>query len=110
MTRIDSMVMANPNKGVIEDRKKKQGYSIKEIKTVLTRLKLLIFAYEYLKGVDRQVIYFDYPRYSVVWYIVRYLDNDLCVVLDVIYLHLQCKVPFDILDSRSANPDLFLFR
>lgn len=69
MTRIDSMVVANPNRDVIEDRRKKQGYSIKEIKTVLTRMKLLIFCYEFLKTVDRQVVYFDYPRYSVAWYI-----------------------------------------
>ena len=71
MTRIDSMVVANPNRDIIEDRRTKQGYTLKEIKTVLTRMKLLIFAYEFLKTVDRQVVYFDYPRYSLAWYIVR---------------------------------------
>ena len=70
MTRIDSMVVANPNRDIIEDRRKKQGYSLKEIKTVLTRMKLLIFCYEFLKGIDKPVVYFDYPRYSVAWYIV----------------------------------------
>lgn len=63
------MIVPNPNKDVIEDRRIKQGYSLKEIKTVMTRMKLLIFLYEYLKNVDRHVVYFDFPRYSLFWYL-----------------------------------------
>lgn len=70
MTRFDSMVVLNPNRDIIEDRRKKQGYTLKEIKTVMTRMRLLIFCYEWLKTIDREVVYFDYPRYSFLWYLV----------------------------------------
>ena len=72
MTRIDSMVVANPNRDITEDRKKKNGYSVKEIKTVMARMKLLIYCYNSVKKIDREVIYFDYPRFSVFWYFVSY--------------------------------------
>ena len=81
MTRIDSMIAFNPNKGVIEDRKKKQGYNLKEITTVLTRMKLIIFFYEFMKDVDRPVIYYDYPRWSICWYVVSlfaFTINNIC--------------------------------
>lgn len=48
MTRVDSMIIFNPNKDVIEDRKRKGGYSIKEISTVMTRTKLIIYLFIYL--------------------------------------------------------------
>jgi hypothetical protein len=70
MTRIDSMIVFNPNRDVVEDRRKKSGYSFKEISTVMTRTKLLIFLMEYLRDIDRPVIYFDYPRFSLFWFIV----------------------------------------
>lgn len=53
MTRIDSMVVANPNRDITEDRKKKNGYSVKEIKTVMARMKLLIYCYNSCKKIDR---------------------------------------------------------
>ena len=81
MTRIDSMIVFNPNRDIVEDRKQKSGYSLKEISTVLTRLKLIIFFSEFLRDCDRPVIYFDFPRYSVVWYLFlvcfTYLFNPL---------------------------------
>jgi len=70
MTRIDSMIVFNPNRDIVEDRRKKSGYSFKEISTVMTRTKLIIFLMEYLKDIDRPVIYFDYPRYSLFWFLV----------------------------------------
>ncbi len=70
MTRFDSMIVYNPNRDIIEDRRKKIGYSFKEISTVMTRSKLIIFLLEYMKDIDRPVIYFDYPRYSLLWLIV----------------------------------------
>jgi len=69
MTRIDSMIVFNPNRDIVEDRRKKSGYSFKEISTVMTRTKLIIFLMEYLKDIDRPVIYFDYPRYSLFWFL-----------------------------------------
>jgi hypothetical protein len=71
MTRIDSLVIPNPNREIVEDRKKKQSYGVKDIKTVLNRMKLIIFWYDYIKGIDKPVVYYDYPRYSVCWYLVR---------------------------------------
>ena len=70
MTRVDSMIVYNPNRDIVEDRKKKSGYNVKEIITVMTRSKLLIFLLEYLRDIDRPVIYFDYPRFSYLWLFV----------------------------------------
>ena len=70
MTRIDSVVIFNPNKDIVEDRKIKQGLSIKEISTILTRAKLLIFLFKFLQGIDRPVIYHDYPRFTYFVYFV----------------------------------------
>lgn len=110
MTRIDSMVVANPNRDIIEDRRKKQGYSLKEIKTVLTRMKLLIFCYEFLKGIDKPVVYFDYPRYSVAWYIVRRFQGDCMIVSDASHILIPATIPPNISTTGSIDPCLFLFR
>ena len=75
MTRIDSLVIPNPNREVVEDRKKKQSYGVKDIKTELNRMKLIIFWYDYIKGIDKPVVYYDDPRYSVCWYLVRSLHS-----------------------------------
>lgn len=48
MTRIDSYIISNPNRDIIEDRKRKNGLSFKEISTVMTRTKLLIILLTYL--------------------------------------------------------------
>eukprot|EP00347_Sterkiella_histriomuscorum_P021039 403335495 len=69
MTRLDSMIVFNPNRDIVEDRRKKQGYSFKEISTVMTRTKLIIFLFEWLRDIDRPVLYFDYPRYSWLWFL-----------------------------------------
>jgi len=73
MTRIDSMVMPNPNRDIVENRKKKESYGIKDIKTVLNRMKLIIYWYQYIKTIDKPIVYYDYPRYSIFWYIVSCL-------------------------------------
>jgi hypothetical protein len=70
LTRADSMFIYNPNRDIVEDRKSKQTYSFKDINTVMTRSKLLIYLLLYLKAVDRPIVYFDYPRYSKFWYLV----------------------------------------
>ncbi|CDW85589.1 UNKNOWN [Stylonychia lemnae] len=69
MTRIDSMIVFNPNRDIVEDRRKKSGYGFKEISTVMTRTKLIIFLFEYLRDIDRPVLYFDYPRFSILWFV-----------------------------------------
>jgi hypothetical protein len=80
MTRIDSMIVFNPNRDIVEDRRKKSGFSFKEISTVMTRSKVIIFLLIYIQNIDRPVIYFDYPRYSLMWYLVSLnltLNNQL---------------------------------
>ena len=72
LTRVDSMVIVNPNRDIIEDRKVKIGLSFKEISTIMTRIKLIIFLIEFLKDIDKPVFYYNYPRYSVFVYFVRY--------------------------------------
>jgi hypothetical protein len=34
-------------------------------------MKLIIFWYDYINGIDKPIVYYDYPRYSVCWYLVR---------------------------------------
>ena len=70
LTRVDSMVIVNPNRDIIEDRKVKIGLSFKEIATIMTRIKLIIFLIEFLKDIDKPVFYYNYPRYSVFVYFV----------------------------------------
>ena len=67
MTRIDSMIIFNPNKDITEDRKHKSGYSLKEISTVMTRSRLVIALFIYIKNIDTPVLHFDYPRFSKFW-------------------------------------------
>lgn len=103
MTRIDAMIVANPNRDVIEDRKIKQGYSLKEIRTVMTRVKLLIFCYEWLKLIDRTVVYYDFPRYSIAWYIVSNTPtHSIPLVPHVFHILLRAIVHLDIRASRGA--------
>ncbi len=92
MTRIDSMVMPNPNRDIVENRKKKESYGIKDIKTVLNRMKLIIYWYQYIKTIDKPIVYYDYPRYSIFWYIVSILLLIL-IVLDGFCLPVQSEVP-----------------
>jgi len=42
MTRIDAMIVYNPNREITEDRPYPEDYSMKEYNTVLTRTKLVI--------------------------------------------------------------------
>jgi hypothetical protein len=42
MTRIDAMIVYNPNRDITEDRPYPEDYSMKEYNTVLTRTKLVI--------------------------------------------------------------------
>jgi hypothetical protein len=71
LTRLDSMIVYNPNRDIVEDRKYKSSLSFKDINTVMTRSKLLIYLIIYLKAVDRHILYFDYPRYSRYWFSVN---------------------------------------
>lgn len=58
----------------------------------MMRIKLIIFMWEYVKDLDRPVLYFDYPRYSMLWYLVRKINYyntgivpcDICVLLQSI--------------------------
>ena len=73
LTRVDSMIIINPNRDIVEDRKIKIGLSLKEISTIMTRIKLIIFLIEFLKDIDKPVFYFNYPRYSVFVYFVIFI-------------------------------------
>lgn len=64
MTRLDSSIMYNPNRNIVEDRKYLESYNYNQISLVLTRTKLLITMFEYLINADAFVFYFYYPRFS----------------------------------------------
>lgn len=75
MTRIDSYPVRNPNREIVEDRRQKTNYSIKDISVVMTRSKLVILMFEVLKKIDAPIWHFDYPRVSIAWYIALQLIN-----------------------------------
>ena len=75
LTRVDSMIIVNPNRDIVEDRKIKIGLSFKEISTIMTRVKLIIFLIEFLRDIDKPVFYFNYPRYSIFFYFVSLTSN-----------------------------------
>ena len=64
MTRLDSMVVHNPNRDIVEDRKNITDYSIQQVQTTLTRTRLVIGMLEYVLSCDTFVFYFYYPRFS----------------------------------------------
>ena len=64
MTRLDSSIMYNPNRNIVEDRPFNDDYSFKEVSTVLTRTKLVITFLENIINADMFVFYFYYPRFS----------------------------------------------
>lgn len=64
MTRLDSSIVYNPNRMIMEDRPWNDDYSFKEVSTVLTRLKLVITLLENIINADMFVFYFYYPRFS----------------------------------------------
>jgi hypothetical protein len=108
MTRIDSLVIPNPNREIVEDRKKKSSYGIKDIKTVMNRMKLIIFFYDYIKAIDKPIVYYDYPRYSLFWYLVS-LFKYHSLVFDVVCLSIQPELSLNLYDPRMAPPGLLAF-
>jgi len=112
MTRIDSMIVFNPNRDIVEDRKKKSGYGFKEISTVMTRTKLIIFLFEYLRDIDRPVLYFDYPRFSILWFVVIILScfNSFFLVFRNIHLLFQPILFAYLLDDICVCTYKFILR
>ena len=64
MTTHRSILVANPNKGIVEDRKQKENYSFKDMNHVLARAKLLIFYWEWFINIDTFIYQFHYPKFS----------------------------------------------
>lgn len=52
MTTHRTILVENPNKGIVEDRKQKENYNFKEIYQVLARAKLLIFYWDWFINID----------------------------------------------------------
>lgn len=81
MTRLDSSIVYNPNRMIVEDRPWNEDYSFKEVSTVLTRLKLVITMLENIINADMFVFYFYYPRFSYSCWIfgqllIYFFDSD----------------------------------
>jgi hypothetical protein len=76
-------------------------------------MKLIIYWYEYIKTIDKPIVYYDYPRYSVFWYIVSVAYQGyitVYIVLNGIHLSVQFKVFADLYDSGLAHSRFLLFR
>lgn len=66
MTTHRSILVENPNKGIIEDRKQKESYTFKEMNQVLARAKLVIFYWEWFINIDTFIYQFHYPKFSCI--------------------------------------------
>mmetsp|Transcript_33873 Transcript_33873/g.32964 ORF Transcript_33873/g.32964 Transcript_33873/m.32964 type:complete len:154 (-) Transcript_33873:864-1325(-) len=116
MTRVDSMFIFNPNRDIVEDRKYKTMYGFKEINTVMTRLKLLIYLILYLKGIDRPVLYFDYPRHSYLWCVflisLTYFFNPNYLLTYLLFLGIIILSSNSTFWQQTVTPHInyFLFR
>jgi len=58
MTRLDSSIVYNPNRMIVEDRPWNDDYSFKDVSTVLTRMRLVITFLENVINADMFVFYF----------------------------------------------------
>ena len=70
MTSKRAMLVRNPNKGIIEDRKVKENHSWKEIGLVLNRTKMVLFYFEWFLQLDLYIFQFHYPRFSYLAYLI----------------------------------------
>lgn len=52
LTRIESILANNPNRDIVEDRKQKESFSIKDVSNVLARTKMVLFYVEWFLEVD----------------------------------------------------------
>lgn len=74
MTTHRSILVENPNKGIIEDRKQKESYTFKEMNQVLARAKLVIFYWEWFINIDTFIYQFHYPKFSyIAWALILFL-------------------------------------
>ena len=91
MTRLDSSIVYNPNRNIVEDRPYIENYSFNQVSLVLTRTKLAITWLETLINADTLVFHYYYPRFSdacwvgiqafIYFYDSRYLLTYLVLLL-----------------------------
>lgn len=67
------MLVQNPNREIIEDRRIKDSFSIKDVSSVLNRTKMVLFYVEWFLEIDTFVHQFVYPRFSKVVYVALLL-------------------------------------
>ena len=73
MTRIESMFVLNPNKGIIEDRVYKDNYQLGDVRHVLARIKKMLYYGRELIKLDTFIHQFEYPMFSKVCYVALML-------------------------------------
>jgi len=103
MTRLDSMIVYNPNRDIMEDRPAISDYSIKQMSGVLTRTRLLLSMLEFIISSDNFIFYFYYPRFSYFMWIMfqliiyffnaQYLLTYILILL--IFMVLQFSAPWE---------------
>lgn len=101
MTRIESIISVNPNRDIIEDRRQKESFSIKDISSVLARTKMFFFYFEWFLEVDTFIHQFVFPRFSkfcYFWLLVFIYSFDPQYLLSYIIM-----VLFIIIFSNSKN-------
>lgn len=110
MTRLDAMIVYNPNRDIVEDRKYITDYSIDQVQTTLTRTRLVIAMIDYIVTCDTFVFYFYYPRFSKTCWVfmhifIHYFEMRLLisyVIIAFIWLVLAWSEPWE----RNISPFL----
>ena len=90
--------MRNPNHDIIEERPLKEAYSVEQIKTVLARIKKVIYYLNWFTTIDTFIYQYHYPKFSkfasifiylfIFFFDSRYLLSYLMIFLIlVVYRH-----------------------
>ena len=117
-----SMLRQNPNRDIIEDRRQKETFGIRDVSPVLSRTKMVLYYFDWFKQIDTFIHHFDYPKFSRCCYLLlmlviflfesRYLLTYLLLILllvvisysDFFAVRLQPKLREYFFDESLMHP------
>jgi len=65
--------MYNPNRNIIEDRKSNEEYQVKDMQTIMYRIRLSVDIVEYCVWADSFVFNYYYPRFSHLCWLLMHI-------------------------------------
>ena len=65
ISKLKTMIAFNPNRDIVEDRRRKQSYKVKEIQMVFAKSSIGVQKILQVNEYYRLIFFFKYPRYSI---------------------------------------------